>query len=64
MGGGGVGLKKLNYPISMLPIVFRSVDRKVNDHLNNTCLSCKKTFIKRNNELLITMYETKNLQII
>ena len=29
---GGSFWKKLNYPISMLPIVFRSVGRKVNDH--------------------------------
>ena len=30
---GGFVLKQLNYPISMLAIVFRSVDHIVNDHL-------------------------------
>ena len=29
-----------NYPISMLPAVFRSVDCIVKDRLNNPCRSC------------------------
>ena len=32
----GVVLKQLNYPIPMLPILFRSVDRIVNDHYNKS----------------------------
>ena len=39
--GRGVVLKQLNYLISMLPIVFRSVDRIVNDHKNDPCQICK-----------------------
>ena len=32
LNGGGFVHKYINYPISMLPIVFRSVDCIVNDH--------------------------------
>ena len=31
-GREGRPFKQINYPISMLPILFRSVDRTVNDH--------------------------------
>ena len=41
--GGGVVLKQLNYPISMLPILFRSVDIIANDHVNDPCRRCKFT---------------------
>ena len=30
--GGGIVLKQINYPISMLPILYRSVDRIVKYH--------------------------------
>ena len=41
---GGIILKQLNYPIAMLPILFRSVDRMLNDHSNTPYRSCKFTF--------------------
>ena len=42
-GGGGVVLQQLNYPISMLQILLRSVNHIVNDRLNEHCRRCKCT---------------------
>ena len=74
--GGGVVLKQLNYSITMLPVVFRSVDLIVNDHQSYPCLSYKfphfydltknvdiKKSLSKKQHIVIKMYLTTNLQI-
>ena len=63
---GRVVLKRLNYPISMLPILFRSVDRLVNKHENDPCRSCKFTISSflRFNKLMLRKRLTKKRKII
>ena len=67
----GVVLKQLNYYILILPILFRSVDRTVNDLLNESCRSCKFTqclwfnqLVMKKRLLINKNLNTKNLQII
>ena len=55
----GVVLKQLNYPISMLQILFRFVNRKVNDNKNDLGRSCKFTHFYKKNILINVLYDSK-----
>ena len=64
---GGRPKTQLNYSILMLPILFKSVDNIVNDHLYYPCwiqqIVVKKRLKLKNDGLLIKMKKTTNLQI-
>ena len=71
----GVVLKQINNPISMLPLLFRTVDRIVYDCLNDPCHSCKLIFphptncwqkkpLTEKDRFLIKMNRTTNLHFL
>ena len=59
--GGGVVLKQLNYPISMLPTIFRSVNRII---VNDPCRSCKFPHFYDSTNFLKKKRLSKKLRII